>query len=135
MVNAHIAFNLALALIGIPLAGLMYPLAERAAMMNAPVDAAETLDTAEASALDENALSVPGQALANTTREVVRVCETVEVMLQRIMELYESADDEKIKALAALDDRVDRKHQAIKLYLAKISTHQLSEDGRCASRN
>lgn len=128
MVNAHIAFNLALALVGIPLAGLIYPLAERAAMMNAPADAAETLETAEVSALDENALNVPGQALANTTREVVRVCETVEVMLQRIIELYESADDEKIKALAALDDRVDRKHQAIKLYLAKISTHQLSED-------
>jgi len=128
MVNAHIAFNLALALIGIPLAGLIYPLAERAAMMNATADAAETLETAEASALDETALNVPGQALANVTREVVGVCETVEVMLQRIIELYESADEDRIKALAALDDRVDRKHQAIKLYLAKISTHQLSED-------
>ncbi len=89
---------------------------------------AETLETAEASALDETALDVPGQALANVTREVVRVCETVEVMLQRIIELYESADDDKIKALAALDDRVDRKHQAIKLYLAKVTTHQLTED-------
>lgn len=128
MVNAHIAFNLALALIGIPLAGLIYPLAERAAMMNASADATETLETAEASALDETALNVPGQALANVTREVVGVCETVEVMLQRIIELYESADEDRIKALAALDDRVDRKHQAIKLYLAKISTHQLSED-------
>jgi len=128
MVNAHIAFNLALALFGIPLAGLIYPLAERAAMINAPADPAETLEMAEASALDESALNVPGQALANVTREVVRVCETVEIMLQRVIELYESADDEKIKALAALDDRVDRKHQAIKLYLAKISTHELSED-------
>jgi phosphate:Na+ symporter len=128
MVNAHIAFNLALALIGIPLAGLIYPLAERAAMVGAPAEPTDTLETAEASALDENALNVPGQALANVTREVVGVCETVEVMLQRIIELYESADDDKIKALAALDDRVDRKHQAIKLYLAKISTHQLSED-------
>ncbi len=128
MVNAHIAFNLALALVGIPLAGLIYPLAERAAMVGAPPEPAETLETVEASALDENALNVPGQALANVTREVIGVCETVEVMLQRVIELYESADDDKIKALAALDDRVDRKHQAIKLYLAKISTHQLSED-------
>ena len=48
-------------------------------------------------------------------------------MLQRIMELYEKADPDKIKALAALDDRVDKKHAAIKLYLAKVSGQQLSE--------
>ena len=31
-------------------------------------------------------------------------------------------------ALAALDDRVDRRHAAIKLYLAKITTQQMTED-------
>ena len=80
------------------------------------------------SALDESALDTPSQALANATREVVRVCETVEIMLKRIIELYESADADKIKALAALDDRVDRKHAAIKLYLAKVTKHPLTED-------
>ena len=127
LVNFHIAFNLALSLVGMGLAPLVYPLAERAAMANAPVQP-ETLETAEASALDEKALTIPGQALANVTREVIRVCETIEVMLQRIIELYENADDAKIKALATLDDRVDRKHQAIKLYLAKISSNKLTED-------
>lgn len=128
LVNFHIAFNLALAIIGMALAPLFYPLAERAAMAGAPAQPAETLETAEISALDESALETPSLALANVTREVVGVCETIEVMLQRIFELYESADDAQIKALAALDDRVDRKHQAIKFYLAKISTHQLTED-------
>jgi len=127
LVNFHIAFNLALSLVGMGLAPLVYPLAERAAMANAPVQP-ETLETAEASALDEKALTIPGQALANVTREVIRVCETIEVMLQRIIELYENADDAKIKALATLDDRVDRKHQTIKLYLAKISSNKLTED-------
>ena len=82
---------------------------------------------AELSALDETALDTPAQALANATREVVRVCETVEIMLKRIFELYEAADADKIKALAALDDRVDRQHAAIKLYLAKVTIRQLSE--------
>ncbi|TIO86619.1 MAG: Na/Pi cotransporter family protein, partial [Mesorhizobium sp.] len=76
----------------------------------------------------ESALDTPSQALANATREVVRVCETVEIMLKRIIELYESADAGKIKALAALDDRVDQKHAAIKLYLAKVTKNPLSED-------
>lgn len=128
LVNLHIAFNLVLAIVGMAVAPLAYPLAARAATLNAPPEADPTLETAEASALDEKALSNPSLALANVTREVVGVCETIEVMLRRIMELYESADEAHIRALAALDDRVDRKHQAIKLYLARISANKLSED-------
>jgi len=127
LVNAHIAFNVALVILGMPLAGVVYRLAERLSRMNAP-EQQDDLAATELSALSEAALDTPSQALANATREVVRVCETVEIMLGRIMELYEAADDVKIKALAALDDRVDRKHAAIKLYLAKVTSRELTED-------
>ena len=110
-----------------PLAGLVFRLAERITLMNAPGTQEDELAATELSALSEGALDTPSQALANATREVVRVCETIEIMLKRIMELYEAADDDKIKALAALDDRVDRKHAAIKLYLAKVTSRQLTE--------
>ena len=110
-----------------PLAGVVFRLAERITLMNAPKTPEEQLAATELSALSETALDTPSQALANATREVVRVCETVEIMLKRIMELYEQADDDKIKALAALDDRVDRKHAAIKLYLAKVTSRTLTE--------
>ena len=126
LVNAHIAFNLALVILGMPLAGLVYRTAERLTDINAPRKE-DDLAATELSALSEAALDTPSQALANATREVVRVCETVEIMLVRIMELYEAADDDKIKALAALDDRVDRKHAAIKLYLAKVTSRKLTE--------
>ena len=57
-------------------------------------------------------------------------------MLKRIIELYENADADKIEALAALDDRVDRKHAAIKLYLAKVtSTPAHARPRRCAARS
>ena len=127
LVNAHIAFNVALVILGMPLAGVVYRLAERLSRMNAP-EQQDDLAATELSALSEAALDTPSQALANATREVVRVCETVEIMLGRIMELYEAADDVKIKTLAALDDRVDRKHAAIKLYLAKVTSRELTED-------
>ena len=77
--------------------------------------AARCLGLVESAELIDSARAMPGQALAKATRGVVRVGETVEIMLKRIIELYESADADKIKALAALDDRVDRKHAAIKL--------------------
>jgi phosphate:Na+ symporter len=126
LVNAHIAFNLALVILGMPLAGLVHRMAERLTDLNAPASE-DDLAATELSALSEAALDRPAQALANATREVVRVCETVEIMLARIMELYEAADPETIKALAALDDRVDRKHAAIKLYLAKVTSRTLTE--------
>jgi phosphate:Na+ symporter len=127
IVNAHILFNCLILLAGLPLAGLVYRASEWIVKQGTPPEPASALALAELSALSEDALDTPPQALANATREVVRVCETVEIMLARIMELYEAADDDKIKALAALDDRVDRKHAAIKLYLAKVTSRQLTE--------
>ena len=88
------------------------------------------MDFVEASALDEAAIGTPPQALANATREVLRTCEIVEVMLQRIIGLYEAPDDEQIRALAALDDRLDAKHAAIKIYLAKLTAGPLTDSER-----
>lgn len=128
IVNAHILFNVIILLAGLPLAGFVYRASEKIVALGTKPAPAASLDVIELSALNESALDVPSQALANATREVVRVCETVEIMLKRIIELYESADADKIKALAALDDRVDRKHAAIKLYLAKVTKNPLTED-------
>lgn len=128
IVNAHILFNVIILLAGLPLAGLVYRASESIVALGAKPEPAAGLDVVELSALNESALDTPSQALANATREVVRVCETVEIMLKRIIELYEDADGDKIKALAALDDRVDRKHAAIKLYLAKVTKNPLTED-------
>ena len=127
IVNAHILFNCLILLAGLPLAGLVYRASKWIVALGTPPEPASALATQEISALSEDALDSPPQALANATREVVRVCETIEIMLSRIIELYEAADDDKIKALAALDDRVDRKHAAIKLYLAKVTSRQLTE--------
>ena len=128
IVNAHILFNVLILLAGLPLAGLVYRASGRIVALGSKPEPATALEVVELSALNESALDTPSQALANATREVVRVCETVEIMLKRIIELYEDADPAKIKALAALDDRVDRKHAAIKLYLAKITRNPLTED-------
>jgi phosphate:Na+ symporter len=127
LVHTHIAFNVMLAFLGMPLAGVVNGLAEKIVSMRSEPDAGHALAVSELSALEEGALATPSLALANATREVVRVCETVEIMLKRVIELYETADQAKIDELSALDDRVDRKHAAIKLYLAKVTQHTLGE--------
>jgi len=128
IVNAHILFNVIILMAGLPLAGIVYRGSEWIVKLGTKPEPVDPLAVTELSALNEQALDVPSQALANATREVVRVCETVEIMLKRIIELYESADEDKIKALAALDDRVDKKHAAIKIYLAKVTRNVMTED-------
>jgi phosphate:Na+ symporter len=128
IVNAHILFNVIILMAGLPLAGLVYRGSEWIVKLGAKPEPVDAFAATELSALNEAALDMPSQALANATREGVRVCETVEIMLKRIIELYESADADKIKALAALDDRVDRKHAAIKIYLAKVTKNVMTED-------
>ena len=128
IVNAHILFNCIILLAGMPLAGLVYRASQRIVALATPAAQEDPLASVEFSALDEADLDTPHRALANATREVLQVCEIVEIMLKRIIELYEHADADKINALAALDDRVDSKHAAIKLYLAKATIRQMTED-------
>jgi len=132
IVNAHIAFNLLIFVIGLPLSPLVVRLSERLAALRAPRGEAAAPEI-EISALDEAALDHPRQALVHATREVVRMCETIEAMLDRVIELYDGADAQAIRDLAALDDRVDRRHAAIRLYLARIVEHEMSaeEARRC----
>ena len=125
VVNAHLFFNLVILLVGVPLSHLCHAASERLVRLTTPAAAPEAEFDREVSALDPAVIDTPALALANATREVVRTCELVEVMLQRIIRLYEDGDDAQIAALAALDDRLDRKHAAIKLYLAKVTSGPL----------
>lgn len=126
IVNGHILFNVLILLAGLPLAGLVYRLSERMVALAAPAGAA-ALPTAPVSALDDAALAIPSEALANATRETMRICEAVEVMLTRIIDLYESAPPAQVAALAAMDDLVDSRHAAVKLYLARVLRNTLSD--------
>ncbi|WEX08846.1 Na/Pi cotransporter family protein [Chelativorans sp. AA-79] len=128
VVHAHILFNLLILVAGIPLSRLVLKATEGIVALSpgpGPQEQQEALLN-EVSALDDGALDKPAQALANVTREAVRMCETVEFMLRRVLELYRQADKQEIRALADLDDTLDRRHAAIKLYLARIRREEMS---------
>lgn len=133
VVNAHLLFNLIILVFGLPLSRLAYAASERMVRLTTAPAAPAPLAEVEVSALDEAVIGLPAQALANATREVVRTCELVELMLGQVIALYEDPEEERIRALAALDDRLDRKHAAIKLYLAKVTAAGLgpAETARC----
>ena len=127
IIHAHITFNVLLLIFGMPLAPLVAKFARAWANRGTPKSAMDLIDTENSSALDESALTNPRLAIANATREVLRLCETIDVMLTRVIDMYRTVTRDDIAALAQLDDRVDRRHSAIKLYLAKATAHSVSQ--------
>lgn len=124
VVNAHLLFNVLVLLVSVPFSRLVYAASERIVRLTSPREPLLRTEI-EVSALDESVLGVPRQALTNATREVVRTCEVVEAMLVQVIDLYTEPDETRIRALAALDDRLDQKHAAIKLYLARVTAQPL----------
>ncbi|MEE8276801.1 MAG: Na/Pi cotransporter family protein [Alphaproteobacteria bacterium] len=116
VVYFHIAFNLFLAAVFVPLTG---PVARLSRLLLPPPrgdDAAPDVPRH----LDRNALDTPPVALAGAARETLRMGEIVETMLRRSMEAIES-DPDAAAEISGLDEHVDRLYEAIKLYLIELS--------------
>lgn len=126
IVNTHILFNFIIMLVGIPLSGTVLRITAQLVKTGSPTQESPAT-TEKYSALEASALDRPTQALANVTREVVSVCDTIEIMLRGIIELYEHPEPARIKEIASLDDRVDHMHADIKLYLTRLATRDLSD--------
>lgn len=119
LVNAHLAFNLALLLFCLPLTGPVARLLERVMPEDTQVDIEDPLDPA-ASCLDQDVVNTPSLALASATRELLRMAELVERMLSPLMDIYESGDADRMRQVRALEEAVDAAQEDIKLYLARI---------------
>lgn len=124
VINLHLAFNLVLAILMLPLVGLVTGAAQ--ALMKPKADPATAL--ARISALDPAALDVPDRALACAAREVLRIGEEIEAMLRSVIGMYVRWDDATATAIEAQEKAVDRMHFETKLYLAQINRGKLDED-------
>lgn len=123
VINLHLAFNLAVAVLALPLVGPMLALVSR--WVREP---AETPSLARTSALDPAALADPNRALACAAREVLQMGEAVEAMLRSVIGLYQTWNDGVADAIRAKEAELDNMHIAIKLYLAKLQRGLNDED-------
>jgi phosphate:Na+ symporter len=121
VVNFHTAFNVALALIFLPLIG---PAARFAARILP--DAANVAED-RPRYLDPAAVETPSLALAAATRETLRMGDTIETMLKGTLEVLRTDDRKQAESIAQMDNTVDRLYEATKLYLTKVSREDLSE--------
>lgn len=120
-VDTHIVFNVVLALVALPLVGVL----AKAVEWLVPAGSVSTANAPKH--LDESALSDPPAALAAATRETLRIGDTVEKMLQATLASVKANDAAGAQSIYQLDDKVDRLHEAVKLYLSRIPASSLDE--------
>lgn len=77
--------------------------------------------------LDETAVNTPSLALANASREVLRIGEIVENMLEGLLVVVRDNDIVRAREVHRLDDDVDKLYTEVKMYLAGVSSQGLSE--------
>jgi phosphate:Na+ symporter len=124
----HVFFNIALALAFI---GLLDPIAAALQWMLPTRSAAQ--DAATPRYLDDSAIDTPSLALANAARETLRMSDIVETMLQQIMTALMTDNRSLVNEVSRMDNVVDRLHEAIKLYVTKVTRGSLEEnEGRRA---
>ncbi len=123
VLNAHTAFNVALALVFLPLTGVMARVCARVFP-----DAPAGDDDSRPRYLDSNAIDVPAIALVSAARETLRMADHIETMLRQTLEVFKTDDAGMAADVVRMDDMVDMLHESIKLYLTKVSRESLDDE-------
>jgi phosphate:Na+ symporter len=114
--NFHTAFNLALALGFIGLTG---PVARLTGRFLPDRDLADA--PGKPRYLSQGSSDQPVIALANATREALRMGDLVGQMLRQSLAVFRTDDRRLIRQVSELDSEIDRLNEAIKLYLTELS--------------
>jgi phosphate:Na+ symporter len=130
IVNLHLLFNLALLIVGLPLIGPVLRLAGRFDRKASPVDNEERNLGLPPSCLDPASLNEPAMALANTTRELIRMAEIIARMFEPVMEIYSTGNEEKIRQAKLMEAAINRAQTDIKLYLARVEFTAAEQERR-----
>jgi phosphate:Na+ symporter len=122
VVNMHLAFNLVVAALFLPLVSKVARLVEAWV----PAEAAKETPGAPRH-LDPTALATPALAIGCAAREAIRLADIVQDMLTGLLTVLKTNDFQLAEQLRKRDDEIDRLYTAIKLYLAQVSREALEE--------
>lgn len=121
-VDVHVAFNILMAIIYIPLLDPVAKIVQRFAPIH------EEEDVNKPKFLDESILSTPMSAITAARRETMRIGDTVERMLEISRKMLRSDNDEHLYTqIQQMDDKVDRLQEAVKQYIFRLNRKDLNE--------
>ena len=124
--NAHTLFNVGIAFLFLPFAGVFARFCEWV-VPDRPLTEAEELDARhEPKYLDEVLLDTPALALERAQLEIGRLGDRVNEMYGAFLEPTFAHDTARLEEIAEMDVDVDMLHGRIVTYLAQISSGELS---------
>jgi phosphate:Na+ symporter len=118
----HTLFNVALAAIFI----VPLPAFARLLQWLLPPPAAPS-DPSDPIYLDVAAIGTPSLALTSAARETLHMGDLVETMLRDTMVALMTDDRKLVSAIERMDNAVDKLHEAIKLYVTRITRESLDD--------
>jgi phosphate:Na+ symporter len=122
-VNFHTGFNLALAVVFLPFTDRL-----AAVLLRFLPDPTPAADPAKPIHLEEAALETASVALANATRETLRMADMFEILLRGAFEVFQTADRHRAGEISRTERIMDRLGAAIRRYLADIGKEQPLDD-------
>ncbi|BCQ69515.1 hypothetical protein PEQA60_35050 [Pseudomonas sp. Eqa60] len=122
VVALHTAFSLVLALLFIGFTGPMAKLLTR--LLPAP---AAVTDPGMPLYLDEAGLEVANIGLSNAAREALRMADMLSGMLDRVLQLFRTANQANADQVRHIDQSLDLLSAAIRAYLADIGKEGISD--------
>jgi len=122
-INFHTAFNLVVAAVFLPAVAYVASLAVRV-LPDLPQAATST----KPKHLDPTVLESPSEALACAMRETLHMGDRVAEMLRQALVVFEKSDPRLAKEVEKSDNVVDELHEAIKLYMVKVSKAEMSDE-------
>ncbi|CAM3002569.1 Na/Pi cotransporter family protein [Rariglobus hedericola] len=120
--DLHTGFNVITAVLGLVFAGLLSGWLERIIKPAPPAGAGISVPTH----LDERALASPVFALANASREILRLVDEIQAMFSGCWDAYLQGSAEQARRVRKRDDRIDELHTKIKNYLSRIPSEALN---------
>lgn len=126
MATFHTGFNLLVGILAVPLLG---PITRLVQLMIVPHQDSKGLPVVE-SYLDEQALQSPSLALANATRETLRMADHVKLMLESFWQGYSTRDMKLIRCVRQEDDNVDTFDRDINDYLSQLREGMTTDEVR-----
>jgi len=122
----HIFFNMALAILILPLIGPLVKIVEKAI----PTPPKKKEEEFKPLYLDKAALETPALAFAQVKREILRITSIAYEMFDGCLKMFSRGLDitEEVEIMQDEDDKIDVLDKAIRFYLADISTEKLSTE-------
>lgn len=123
ILNFHTAFNLGLAIFFI---GLVSPISKLTARLLPDQNRPE--DQGKPRYLSDGAMDTPSIALANASREALRLGDLVSRMLNLSLQVFRTDDRRLVKEVEDVDSQIDRLNEAIKMYLTKVGRETIDPE-------